>query len=72
MDKKLLIQLISGTILRGLIWGVSIVSAWSAVESPDEETLTKVAKWLAAFIVAAIGIAWSMTKNKKLLKTPSS
>ncbi len=46
--------LLSKYITRLVLWGVTAISAKAAIDSPDQDTQTKVAEWLAALGAALL------------------
>ncbi len=66
MDKKAVIKLLAGTILRGLLWGSAAIGSWLGTEAMDESTATGLAVYIASAVVAIIATLWSKKKDTKL------
>lgn len=51
-------------ITRGIVYGASAITASIAVESPGDDTITKVSQWVAAVVLALIGLGIDYLHNR--------
>lgn len=70
MDKSTIVKMIAGTITRGVMWVLAYLSVRLGVDNVSAETGQAIGYFIASVVVAAVAMAWSWCKNRKLLASP--
>lgn len=67
-DPKFWIPILTGTILRGLMWAAGTVCVWLGIDPPEAATWEAPAAWAAAAVFVGAAVVWSIIKDKWLYK----
>jgi sigma54-dependent transcription regulator len=74
VDNSWVVKLLSGTVVRGIMWALAGVCAYLSArgiqaDTPDASKITPVVEGILTFVLPIIASLWSKKKDAKLLGT---
>lgn len=64
------ISRVSGTVFRGVLWGLAAISAHLNIAEPDADTSRQVAGWILTAVLGGGATVWSWIKDGQFLRRP--
>lgn len=54
----------AGTVARGVLWIIGVLSAKIGVDAPDDDVATKIGAWAGAIVAIGLAYVWSRVKDR--------